>query len=120
MAAILTGLTDDPNQEYPITLPDGSTVTMDLQYWPQQNGWYYDLSWDGQSPPWQLNGMQLVANPNILRQWKNVIPFGLTVGTLNGQDPTSQEDFVNGNCTMILLNASDVAMIESTYFPGLP
>lgn len=119
MAAILSGLTDQPNQQYPISLPDGSTATLSLQYWPQQVGWYYDLSWNGQTPPWQLIGQELVTAPNILRQFKNIIPFGITVSTIDGLDPTDQEDFVNGTATMVLLNASDIASIESSVYPGL-
>ena len=118
MPSILTGLTDQPNQEFPITLPDGTTATLDLEFWPQQLGWYYNLTWDGQTPAFGLNGQYLAASPNLLRQWRNVIPFGIAITTLDGQDPTNQEDFVNGNCTLLLLNASDVGMVESTYFPG--
>jgi hypothetical protein len=118
MPAILTGLTDQPNQLYPITLPDGSVVTMNLYFWEQQLGWYYDLSWSGQTPAWQLNGQQLVTSPNILRQWKNVLPFGITVSTSDGLDPTDIEDFANGNCTLLLLDVSDIAAIEAAFYPG--
>ena len=118
MPSILTGLTDQPNQQYPITLPDGSTATMLLQFWPQQLGWFYELTWDGQTPQFEEGLAQLVASPNILRQWKNVIPFGLALATKTGLDPTNQEDFVNGNATLLLLNPSDVGSVETTYFPG--
>lgn len=118
MPATLTGLTDQPNQLYPIQLSDGTTVTLTIQFWPQQNGWFYDLVWDGQNPPFEINGSQLVASPNVLRQWREIIPFGIAVATNSGQDPTDQEDFVNGNCTLVLLNPGDVASVEMTYFPG--
>jgi hypothetical protein len=118
MSALLQGLTDQPNQQYPIALPDGSTATMILHYRPQQNGWYYDISWDGQSPPWQLLGMRLVAHPNLLRQYRNQITFGLAVCTSDSTDPTEQEDFVNGKCSMILLDAAEVLDIEGSFFPG--
>ena len=119
MPSILTGLTDQPNQQYPITLPDGSTATMLLQFWPQQLGWFYSLTWDGQTGGAFAEGLaQLVVSPNILRQWKNVIPFGIAVATVSGLDPTDQEDFVNGNCSLFLLNPSDVGFIESIYYTG--
>ena len=120
MPSILQGLTDQPNQQYPITLPDGSTVTLDLSFWPQQLGWFADVSWDGRTPPWTLSGQQLVTSPNWLRQWRHVIPFGLSVATADALDPTSQEDFVNGNCALLLLNPSDVATVEADFFVGLP
>lgn len=119
MPAVLTGLTDQPNQEYPINLPDGSTVTLDLSFVPQQLGWFYDLTWDGQNPPFELDGQFLAASPNLLRQYEKILPFGLAVATTDGLDPTDQEDFVNGVCSVLLLNASDVGMIDATYYPGL-
>ena len=118
MSSILQGLTDQPKQQWPITLPEGSTATMYLEYRPQQNGWFYDLVWDGVNPNWQLLGMRLVTHPNILRQYRNQITFGLTVSTPDGTDPTGQEDLVNGKCTLLLLDAADVLTIEGAYFPG--
>lgn len=118
MCSILTGLTDQPNQQYPITLPDGSAATLTLGFWPQQNGWFYNLAWSGRTPAFALNGQQLVVSPNLLRQWRNVLPFGLGVVTNDGLDPTDQEDFVNGNCTLFLLDTSDIATAETTLFPG--
>lgn len=119
MSQIIQGLTDQPKQEQPIKLPDGTTATLSLTFIPQQNGWFYDLSWDGLTPSWQNNGNCLVTGPNILRQYKNQIPFGLTVSTTDNQDPSGQEDFVNGRCTLVLLDPNDVIAIEATYFPGL-
>lgn len=118
MPTILTGLTDQPAQQSPIKLPDGSTATLNLFWTPQQNAWFYNLSWDGQTPSWQLNGMKLVAGPNVLRQYRNQIPFGITVSTSDQLDPTSQEDFVDGTCTLLLLDADDVHNIEGAFFPG--
>lgn len=119
---IVTGLTDQSPQVQPIVLPDGSTLTAVLTFRPQQGtiqgGWFADYSWDGQSPPWQLNGTCLVTSPNVLRQYKNQLPFGLTVSTTDNQDPQDQEDFVDGYCTLVLLDADDVIAIEATYFPG--
>jgi hypothetical protein len=119
MPNILQGLTDSPNQQYPITLVDGTVATLVLQFWPQQGGWFYDLTWNGRTPAWQSLGNQLVSSPNILRQYRNNIPFGITVSTIDGLDPSGQEDFVDGTCTLLLLSSAEAAVIESTYFPGL-
>ena len=120
MPATLQGLTDQPNQEYPITLPDGSTATLSLTWCDQQRCWFFDLTWDGQAPAWELLGQTLVTTPNLLRSWRNVLPFGISVATSDGLDPTDQECFTNGDCSLVLLDASDVAHVESTFFPGLP
>lgn len=103
-----------------ITLPDGTTVTWTLWYRPNQTGWFYDISWDGVSPAWERNGNRLVTSPNILRQSRALIPFGLTVATRDNGEPVRQQDFINGYATVILLDAVDVINIENTFYPGLP
>jgi hypothetical protein len=118
MSYVVQGLTDSPNQVQPILVPDGSTLTMTLYYRPQQKGWFLDLSWNGQTPSWQNLGMRLITGPNILRQYKNQLPFGLAVHTTDLADPAGQEDLEDGYCTIILLNAEDVIGVEETYFPG--
>lgn len=114
----LQGLTDQPNQQYPIVLPDGSTATLYLRFCPQQIGWFYGLGWNGQTPPFECDGNKLVVTPNALRQLRNILPFGIAVVTPDGSDPAGQEDFVDGSCTLLLLDPTDVASIETTYFPG--
>ena len=115
----VTGITSDPSQEVPITLPDGSTLTLTLRYSAQQSCWFYDATWDGATPTWQLLGMRLVTHPNLWRQYRNQIPFGLTVSTPDNADPTGPQDFVNGLVTLFVLDAADVATVESTFFGGL-
>ena len=115
----LTSITDDANQQMTIVLPDGTTATLTLYYRVQQKGWFYDLSWDGFSPPFQSLGNRLVTSPNVLREYRNQLTFGLTISTADAGEPVGQEDFVNGYATAILLDASDVLNIENTYFPGL-
>lgn len=118
MSNVITGLTDQPNQIQPVLTADGSTLTISLNYRPQQNGWFADISWDGQTPTWQSLGMRLTVGPNILRQYKNQLPFGLAVYTTDLRDPSGLEDFVNGYCKLMLLGADDVIGVEQVYFPG--
>lgn len=118
MPSLLTGLTDSANQQSLIVLPNGSTVTLNLEFWPQQVGWYMQLIWDGQVPAFHIDTMQLLTAPNLLRQWKEVIPFGLGVTTTNGLDPTTQESLSDGTCSVYLLNSSDVAYVDSVFVPG--
>jgi hypothetical protein len=118
MSATLSGFSDLPNQVSLITLPDGSTVTLTTRFVAGQFGWNYDVSWNGLTPPWQSNGRRLVASPNVLRQFRNVIPFGLTVSTTDGRDPSSVDDLVSGYATLLLLDPVDVVNIEELYFPG--
>lgn len=116
---IIGGITDASPQQLTVQLPDGSNVTLTMRFVPQQLGWFYDISWDGPTPAFTVNGNRLVTYPNIMRQFRNVIPFGITCSTIDGLEPLEQSTFVDGTTTLILLNAAEVASIEATYFPGL-
>jgi hypothetical protein len=113
---IIQNITDQSPQQLTVVLPDGTAVTLVLTYRPQQAGWFWDLSWNGQTPPYQRNGNRLVTSPNFLRQMKNILTFGMALSTKDGSEPTAQEDFVDGTATLFLLSAVDVVNIEETFF----
>lgn len=113
---VVTGLTDQPNQHSTLILADGSTVDLTLFYRPQQLGWFYNLSWSSPTINFILNGMRLATSPNFLRQYKNQIPFGLMLVTAGNAEPLNQTDLSDGTCTLVLLNAADVAAVESAWF----
>ena len=117
---IIENISDSTPQVLNIPLPDGSVVTWTLTWRPNQAGWFYDISWNGISPAWTCNGNRLVTSPNILRQYRGFIDFGISIVTPDGGEPIGQEDFTNGYATAILLDQTDIINIENTYFPGLP
>jgi hypothetical protein len=110
----IQGLTDKPKQTTTIVLDDGTKVTLALEYRPQQLGWFYDLTWE----EFTLNGRRLVASPNIVRDFRNLIPFGISVLTAGAVEPLNQGDFVDGTVTLILLDADEVEEVEAAIFPG--
>lgn len=117
---IITSLTDQPNQQMTIVLPDGTSAQFTLNYRVQQAGWFYDLSWDGMNPTFVSQGNRLVTSPNALRSYRNQINFGMLVSTMDGGEPVSVTDFTIGYSTLAILDSDDVAAFEATYFPGLP
>lgn len=117
----IAGLTSQPNQDSFIVLDDGSRAKLSLSYRPQQLGWFYNLSWPGNAAlpvPFAVNGNRLVASPNILRQYRRLIPFGLMLFTVDQGEPMGRTCFVDGTADLILLSADEVAEIEERGFPG--
>ena len=117
---IITGITDQPKQQTSIVLPDGTKAVLYLEYRPQQNGWYYNLTYGPNTRlvPFVLNGQRLVSSPNIMRQFRNLIPFGIAILTQNNIEPTRQTDFIDGTITMLLLDTADVAQVEAQVYTG--
>ena len=110
----ITGLTDQPKQQTTLVLADGSRVTLLIQYLAQQTAWSVDVTWG----TFIAQGLILVASPNWLRQFRDVIPFGISVLTAGNLDPTDQEVFVNGSASLFLLDPADVTAVEAAVYPG--
>ncbi len=118
----ITGLTTQAAQNSFVLLEDGSRVELTLFYRPQQLGWFYNLRWPGNEAlavPFAINGHRLVASPNILRQYRRLIPFGLMMFTIDNLEPMGRTCFVDGTADLILLNQADVLELEARGFPGL-
>ena len=110
------GITDQPKQATFLVLADGSKVTWYLQYKPQQKGWFYDIAWGNVT----INGQRLVASPNILRQFINVLPFGIACVTAGNVDPINQSDFVDGTAELVLLEGTDISNVETAAYGATP
>lgn len=121
MRAIVT-LSADPDQLINVVLDDKSIATFEFIYRPGIQRWAFGVSHPTlvttQNPTGTVNGSMLCTHPNLLRPWKNVIPFGLAITSSDGGDPFSLQDFVSGRVQVFVLNAADVAVIENQFFLG--
>ncbi len=115
---IIPGITSDPKQTISIPLPDGSSVSLNLDFKPQQLGWFYSIAYSTKTVNFQLTGSRLVTSPNILRQYQNIVPFGLSVVTQGNVEPTTQTAFSDDTITFLLLDQSDIADIDAAIYTG--
>jgi hypothetical protein len=109
---ILTGFTDSPKQTTTIVLDDGSSATFDLEFRPQQRGWFYNLNYKD----FTALGQRLVYSENMLHQFRGEIPFGLAVLSTSRNDPMTQSEIALAKTVIILLNADDVKTVELAKF----
>lgn len=114
----ITGITSEPAQVFNLTPGDGSTATLTIAYRPQQLGWFYDLVWNGTTPSTDINGRRITNFPNLLRQFENLLSFGVACITQDGYEPLGQNDFQSGYATLLLLTKADIAAINAAIFPG--
>jgi len=103
-------ITSAPKQKMTLVLPDGSKVTMSIEFMPQQYGWFItSLTYtDTNQNTFQLNGIRIVNSPNMLHQFKNQIPFGLACYTMGNREPTQQQDFSTATSILYVLTQTDV------------
>ena len=108
----ITTLSIDAKQNFKMILDDNTQVQFTFQYRPNQLGWFFDLVWGDI----QKYGIRLTTAPNLLRGYKNILPFGLMVTTNDNDEPYSQDDFVSGYCNLYLLNPTDILAVEANYY----
>lgn len=105
----LTILSNDADQLMFVQLDDGSIAQLEFICRPAIQRWSLSVV----HPNLVVNNIELAVFPNILRQWRNLIPFGMAVTSIDGVDPIDINDFINGRVQVYVLNADDVLNVES-------
>lgn len=104
---LIDAVTNQPNQQINLILPDTTIVPFILQYMDGNQGWFFSM------PSLNINNMALVVSPNCLRDFRRVIDFGLALDTNDGYESVFINDFTNGRASLYLLDAEDVADVEA-------
>jgi hypothetical protein len=86
----VNNLTASGNQTSAVLLADGTTVTLTFRYRAAIQRWTVDVAYS--KTGFVANGIGLSTHPNLLRDWRDVIPFGLQVSTTDGTDPFMASD----------------------------
>lgn len=102
-------LTSDADQTTRITLDDGSIVTMRFVYDGTVQRWRLNVSRGAVS----IEGINVCVHPNLLRQFRRNITFGLAVAAADQVDPVYIDDFANGRVTVYILEQDDVDYVEN-------
>jgi hypothetical protein len=68
----INNISDSPNQCMILSLASGDQVTLNLSYLESQKGWFYSVVYGSLT----LNNRRLVASANMLRAFRDLIPFG--------------------------------------------
>lgn len=109
----ITGITSDPLQKQTLILPSGKVIVLTIYFIPQQYCWVIrELNYDNSA--FVINGIKITTCSNMLHQYKNKIPFGLSCVSNLARDPQLQEDFSSGSNTLYVLTSDEVtAYMES-------
>lgn len=114
---LIQNITADPLQQQTIVLPNGNSFTLQLYFMPQQYAWIIQqLTYQN----FQLQGIRITNNPNLLFQWQNQIPFGLACFSTANREPTQQQDFSSGNSQLFVLSPAEVAQYTALITGAVP
>lgn len=109
---LIDKLTDTPIQTFIVPLETREQVQFKMYFSPTQLSWYFDFTYNDS----EYNGHKLVLGRNILRNYKNIIPFGLAVQAEKGIEPYKIDDFSSGRVKLYILEETDVLEIERNVF----
>ncbi len=107
---LIQQITSAPLQTQTLILTNGISLTLQMYFRPIQQGWFFN-SLTYQS--FQLNGLRISNQLNMLRQWKNLIPFGLACISTQNREPSLIQDFASGASSLYILSAAEVAEYEA-------
>ncbi len=99
-------ITNDPLQSQSLVLPDGTTIEVTLYFIQQQVGWFFRSLTYGD---FVITGMRITNSPNMMHQYRNLIPFGIACYSNNDREPTQIQDFSSGASVLYILTAAEVA-----------
>jgi len=105
----INNITDAPNQSMTLKLISGDTVSFSLKYLESQKGWYFSFSYGS----FAINNRRLIVGVNLLRAFRQLLPFGFACTTKDGYEPIFKDDFSNGRAKFFLLDSTDIQSVET-------
>lgn len=108
----ISSISDDARQSFQLSVTGKDRATLTIEYVWNQRSWVYSLQYKNFSTSNEL----LVASPNLLRQYRNIIPFGLMCTTENKLDPMVQDSFSSGVASLYYMTADDLAAMEADLY----
>lgn len=111
---VLDGIRATGTQKLSTAAENGTLIEMVLYFLPASQSWKIDITYGD----FVLNGNRVYNSPNMLCQYSNIIPFGLSCTVEDGGEPFLVNDFSGGRCQLLVLTAADVLEIEEALMEG--
>ena len=108
---VLDGIRAVGEQRLRTQTSNGETLTLDIRYNTSTRAWFADVIFGS----FVLNNVCLIYTLNLLRQYLNIIDFGIAIFSSDGSDPFLINDFATNRVQIGILTPSEVAQVETTF-----
>lgn len=112
----ITNISTDAHQKTTVLLADNTSVVITLDFLPATGRWVASVTRD----LFSLKSVALCVHPNLLRSYRQVIPFGLACVASDGVDPFDIEDFESERIKLYILDntngETDVNRVEAEMY----
>lgn len=109
---LLNNLGNEPKQKLTMMLDDNTRLVLSFEYRENQQGWFFGFSYGDTN----CQNIRLTTSYNVLRAYRNWLPFGLRCDTVDEGEPIDIDDFVTGYANVYLLTRDDIRAIEGNYY----
>lgn len=106
----ITTLDDSYKQILSFLIDGYDAIAITLEFKPLQYSWFISLTWG----VFSLNNEIVVVSPNMLRQFKDIIPFGIAISGPDAIDPFAKDSWLNG-WNFYILDETDMDYVEALY-----
>lgn len=107
---LISALNDRPKQTFKAVIDGYDTATITIEFKPEQFGWFMSIVWG----TFELYNERVATSDNILRQFKNIIPFGILIEGVNAIDPLTIDSWLTDN-KFYMLDQADIEEVEALY-----
>lgn len=112
----ITTLTSSPKQKMQLVLDNNETADFYIYYNGRVQSWFFDISYNETI----INCVKVCLHPNILRQFRRIIPFGLAFLSESKVEPFELTSFSSGQTGFYVLNSEEVETVEELITSYLP
>ena len=102
-------ITDNPVQSMTLKISTGDSVDFGFRFMPNNKGWYFSITYG----TFSLFNRRVVTGVNMLRGFRNLLPFGFACTTKDNYEPMFLDDFSSGRANFYLLDTADMSDVES-------
>ena len=106
----ITTIGAQPRQTFSIPLEGYDAIGVTMEFKPEQYCWFISIVWGN----WGASNERVIASPNMLRQFVDILPFGFLISGPGSLDPFSVDAWQNG-WKFYLLDTTDIAEVEALY-----
>lgn len=112
----IENITNNPKQDFDITLADRTRLFLQMRYRPSQERWNATFIYKNR----ELDVM-LTTTVNLVDVWSNFVDFGVACLAVDGEDPFKLSDFTptkrrGARCRLYISNASELTELKNALY----
>ncbi len=105
-------LNDIAKQNFKVSIANYDFVDVTLEFSRSQYSWYMSIKW---GDAFEVNNDRVACSPNLLRQYRDIIPFGFLIRGPDSIDPFAIDAWMNG-WGIYILDETDLIDVESLLY----